>query len=363
MAVIQINRTGRATRYEVRYGYHRTPDGRQRYKTRSFSSRSDADDFDRSVRGVAITPETATVAMIAAAWEAEAWPELAPRTRTGYDKHLRLRILPYLGSRIADKLTPRILDDWQQWMIAQRSLKDDKQLISPSTANGTLRTMRALLRWARRKGYCTTRVADDTKALPETSTHQPRPLSGDEVRSVAAACQTLIEATIVLVAAYTGLRWSELRALEWGDIELDNSLLRVRRAADPHHTIGKVKSKAALRSVPILAPGVDALTAWQSATKHPSGLVFPDEQGRVMADDWFGNRIRRLRKASGVSFTLHNLRDTYCSIHVAAGTPAAELATIVGHTSLQTTLRHYAGTHDSRVADIASRVNEVLWSL
>ena len=64
-----------------------------------------------------------------------------------------------------------------------------------------------------------------------------------------------------MTAAFTGLRASELRALTWNDLELERCVVSVSKRADWWGTIGKPKSKAAYREVPLIPRLVNALKA------------------------------------------------------------------------------------------------------
>lgn len=58
---------------------------------------------------------------------------------------------------------------------------------------------------------------------------------------------------LLLTAALTGLRASELRGLRWSDVDLKACEIHVRQRADRYRAIGNPKSAASRRSIP-LAP-------------------------------------------------------------------------------------------------------------
>jgi len=89
---------------------------------------------------------------------------------------------------------------------------------------------------------------------------------------------------ILLTAIFTGLRASELRGLRWADIDLDKRELHVRQRADRYHAIGKPKSDAGERTVPLTPIVVNTLREWKLASpKSDKGLVFPTGAGNVEA--------------------------------------------------------------------------------
>jgi len=56
-----------------------------------------------------------------------------------------------------------------------------------------------------------------------------------------------------LVAIFCGLRVSELRGLPWTDVDFEARQINVTQRADASHKIGKLKSKAAYRSLRLTA--------------------------------------------------------------------------------------------------------------
>jgi integrase len=87
---------------------------------------------------------------------------------------------------------------------------------------------------------------------------------------------------LLLTAAFTGLRASELRGLRWRDVELKNFRLHVRQRADRYNEIGATKSEAGERTVPFGKVAANTLKEWRLACPKGDGdLVFPNGSGNV----------------------------------------------------------------------------------
>lgn len=71
----------------------------------------------------------------------------------------------------------------------------------------------------------------------------------------------------------------------------------------------------------------------------------------------------RIRKACGIHFEMHQLRDTYASILIQSGIGDAELTLWLGHRSTRTTIRRYGKLFEKRKEALASKANELLASL
>jgi len=124
---------------------------------------------------------------------------------------------------------------------------------------------------------------------------------------------------LLVTAALTGLRASELRGLRWSDVDFKANEIHVRRRADRYNEIGSPKSDARHRTVPF----GKIVAKWKLACpKSELGLVFPNGVGKVES---LANIINRglvpAQIAAGVvtpdgkaKYTgLHSLRHFYAS--------------------------------------------------
>src|SRR5262249_16435423 len=92
------------------------------------------------------------------------------------------------------------------------------------------------------------------------------------------------ERTLVLLAASTGLRQSELFGLKWGDINVVQGTMNVTRSI-VCGVVGPCKTESSQKPVPVHATVLEALGKWKEASRY------------VRADDWvFARRRYRGRK-------------------------------------------------------------------
>src|SRR5262249_49348255 len=105
----------------------------------------------------------------------------------------------------------------------------------------------------------------------------------DEVRRLIAAAKDPRRRALLLTAALTGLRASELRGLRWSDVDLKACELHVRQRASRCGETGTPKSEGSRRTVPI-GPEIllPALKAWKLACPlGEADLVFPTAEGGI----------------------------------------------------------------------------------
>ena len=105
----------------------------------------------------------------------------------------------------------------------------------------------------------------------------------DEIRAIIHAADGRWR-PLLLTAIFTGLRASELRGLRWQDVDLKKAELHVQQRADRHREIGRPKTEAGERTVPMPPALVLELREWRLKCPKKDGklgLVFPNGEGNV----------------------------------------------------------------------------------
>lgn len=160
---------------------------------------------------------------------------------------------------------------------------------------------------------------------------------------------------LLLTAALTGLRASELRGLRWSDVDLKACEIHVRQRADRYRAIGNPKSAASRRSIPLAPEVLSALKTWKLACPLGElGLVFPTSGGAV---EHHANILRALAPvmiAAGVTdskgrpkYALHAFRHFFASWCInpkergGRELPAKVVQQLLGHSSIVMTLDRY----------------------
>src|SRR5262249_4491945 len=179
---------------------------------------------------------------------------------------------------------------------------------------------------ARRRGNVAQNVAADvkigsngrTKHRLEVGKDIPTP---DEIRRLLDAAVGGRSRALLMTAAFTGLRASELRGRPWARVKLARGTITVSQRADRYNAIGVPKSATSRRTVPIGPMVVNTLRQWRLASKDKDGLVFPTQEG---TPENHSNLVQRVLEpallAAGVvakngspKYGMHALRHFYAS--------------------------------------------------
>lgn len=150
-------------------------------------------------------------------------------------------------------------------------------------------------------------------------------------------------ADILLVAGWTGLRWSELRAVQVRDfIEVPMPLLVIQRAAPEGIDVKRTKGGRG-RRVP-LADRVLPVVQDLARGKAGDELLFVTESGHRL----HASALKRTVDWATISGgrRLHDLRHTAACLWLARGVDPVTVQAWMGHTSIATTniYLHHLGT-------------------
>jgi integrase len=148
------------------------------------------------------------------------------------------------------------------------------------------------------------------------------------------------------VLAATGLRVSELLALQWQHLRLDGSepCVRVRRAL-VRGRVQPPKSKHGRRDVPLPNGLVDDLRAWRKDTEWPrlEDLVFPSLASTPLLVENVRRRVLApaAEEAGAPWAGFHTFRHTTASLLFARGSNVVQVQRWLGHHSPSFTLDTY----------------------
>jgi integrase len=146
--------------------------------------------------------------------------------------------------------------------------------------------------------------------------------------------------------ASTGLRVSELIALQWRHLSLDgsNPHVRVRRAI-VRGRVQPPKTRHGRRSVPLDRELVAELRSWQRQTEWPGpdDLVFPSMVGKpIHVENLRRRHLRPAAEEAGAPWCgFHTFRHTCATLLFDAGRNAKQVQKWLGHHSAAFTLDTY----------------------
>jgi integrase len=346
-------------RFQVRFP---GPDGREHRAPVTFATEREADRYFAVVevevaRGTWLDPTVGHVRLeiYARQWLAERPTELQPRTLEIYNGLLRKHICPTFGRMHLSAITSAAVRSWHAGLR--------------ETGVGQVTVAKA---YRLLKGILTTAVEDELIAKNPCRlrhagverTPERRPPSLDEVERIADAIEPRYQLLVVL-AAWSGLRWGELAALTRERVDRLHGVIHVEQAliqlSGGERFIGPPKSAAGRRAVaipPHLGPQIDAHLE-QFVELEPAALVFTKQYGVSLDRNNFHTVWRRATRRAGVAnYRFHDLRHLAATLAAVSGATTRELMHRIGHSSFRAALiyQHATEDRDHAIAEAMSQL-------
>lgn len=263
---------------------------------------------------------------------------LEASTYNGYRKVCEAHLYPVFGKIPIRELSPIIIRNW----VTELNL-------TVKTVRNILTPLRNMLDQALNDAVIERNPLDKLvlSKLINKKTSQSNwevdPFDQEEIRAI------LNEATgqarnLFQFAFFTGLRTSELIALEWKDIDWRKGLVRVSRAVVLKQEKA-TKTKSGIRDVLLLPPALEALKNQKTFTYLEGKRVFYNPRtntpwetdGQIRKTSW----THILRKAGVRYRNPYQTRHTYASMMLSAGENPLWVATQMGHKDTEMIIKHY----------------------
>jgi integrase len=275
-------------------------------------------------------------------------------TRDGYERHINLHLTPFFGGLEPPDITLRHLRRFRTLLQRGHSPEGTKRIEA---------TLRSVLTYAERGGLI------DRNPCRDLSPVRPPKGAGNETWRVftEAEVSELVDAADdawaawFLLAARTGMRSGELRALRWADIDLQDGWVTVARRASwvigaGTWDVGPPKSGNG-RRIPLSADAVSRLTRWPRTLGNE--LVFPARDGGYRRDWRVRNALKRAMKVAGVEGHAkpHDFRHSFASHLLRLGADVETVRRLGGWSSLDMVLR-YVHTGEDTMVEAVRRLGQ-----
>lgn len=251
-----------------------------------------------------------------------------PSTRRANRQILDKHLLPFFGTRMLAAIRPSQIEAFKSAQL--------KAGLSAKTVNNHLSTLSGVLRRAVEFDALAAMPSIDWLKTPDTAIDF---LTIEESAKLVAHAEAGRWQTMVVLSLNTGLRIGELCGLSWDCVQWSNSTLVVRQNVY-RGQIGTPKG-GRTREIPLNADALGALRNLPRRLDVP--WVFPQKDGNYIRNPQHtaAEAIRRQAKRAGLRpIGWHTLRHTFASHLVMAGVPIRAVQELLGHESLEMTLRY-----------------------
>lgn len=274
-----------------------------------------------------------------------------------YEGYLRKWILPRWGRYALSDVKTIHIEDWLNSLGKKRGQQ-------PKLAHGTRQKIRAVMKTvfnhARRYDLYKNNNPVALARLRGRRRRIPQILSNEDIRKLLPALD-FREYVMVVLDLTTGLRLSELFALQWQDVDFANFRISVNRSIVKQR-VGACKTDASLDAIPLHPEIRELLRQWRARAIYSSEFdwIFASRHTEGKKPYWgapiMRKKIKPIAQKLGISRLegWHTFRHTYASLLHSLGTNLKVVQELMRHRTVRTTLDTYthAMTPEKRKAQL-----------
>jgi integrase len=238
-------------------------------------------------------------------------------------------------------LKERFCNDFKEYLLTTKSNKSSKSTLAQNSAVSYFNKLKAALKQAYKDGYLQNNLNAKIEPIKQAETRRNF-LTIEELNSLAKIdCNNPLLKRAALFSALTGLRFSDIKNLVWGDIHYS-----VENGYSLQFTQQKTKGVEVL---PISEQAYSLLGERKEPTDIVfEGLIYSAYQNKHLFQ-WIG--------AAGIAknITFHCFRHTYATLQLSKGTDIYTVSKMLGHREVKTT-QIYAKVIDQTKREAAEKI-------
>lgn len=310
-------------------------------------------------------------------------PNLSPTTYQSYSEKLNMHILPYLGHKRLDKITPFDIDNLYNLLANKLTNRKDEngnyKTLSPASIHRVHEIISSM--------FSSAYKWDLVPYNPCTKVTKPKykrtkMTCYDEETSKKLINKLLETAPLkykcfVILAMLGGFRRGEIVGLHWDDIDFKNKKITINRSV---YYLGRkgvneksTKTDSSNRTIAISGICFDLLKQWRAEQcKMRLALgnkwqgaenIFTTDDGRIMnpstGPKWFS---KFLKKHGFPHIRFHDLRHTFATLLISYNVDVKTVSHKLGHASATTTMNFYVHNLESTDKASAELLEDKLFS-
>lgn len=306
-------------------------------------------------------------------WIKAARPTIATATYQSYYNMINARIRPYFSALglALHEVTPQHLEDFYQTILNDNC--------TTNTVIHYHAVIRRALQSAVRKDILLKNPADQVDR-PKKNVYHGTFYSEDEMMTLFDAVSGDPLELCVKIAAYYGLRRSEVLGLKWDAIDLENKTISICHKVIEAKVDGKfvpvgedvLKTKSSFRTLPLI-PAIEQLLLEEKEKQEMYRRLFKraycrdyldyicvDQSGKLLRPNYVTEHFTWIIQKYGLrKIRFHDLRHTCASLLLKNGIAMKQIQVWLGHSTFSTTADIYAHLDFSAQRASANAMSEM----
>ena len=290
-------------------------------------------------------------------------------TYSSYEKAIKNKIIPYFDrfhpNLLLREVTAKQIQDYYSYEM-------DVNRVSTNTVIHRHANIRKALQYAFKTDLIASNPADKVQR-PRKSPFQTKPYKAEELEKLFEAVKgTNLELGVILAAFY-GLRRSEVIGLKWDAIDFERKTIAIQHTVVQTTVNGKevligkdsTKTKSSHRTLPLDAPleefllnlkekqNINRKICGTSYCRDYLDYVYVNEMGELMKPNYLTEVFPKFLKNHGLrQIRFHDLRHSCATLLYANGVALKDIQEWLGHSDIATTSNIY--THLDYSSKVAS---------
>ena len=238
-------------------------------------------------------------------------------------------------------LNEKFCNDFKEYLLTTKSNKSSKTTLSQNSAVSYFNKLKATLKQAYKDGYLLTDLNAKVEPIKQAETRRNF-LTIEELNNlVKTECNNPLLKRAALFSALTGLRFSDIKNLVWGELEYIEG--------NGYFIQFKQQKTKGVETMPISEQAYSLLGERKEPTdKVFEGLTYSAYENKHLYQ-WIG--------AAGITkeITFHCFRHTFATLQLSKGTDIYTVSKMLGHRELKTT-QIYAKIIDQTKREAADKI-------
>ncbi len=290
-------------------------------------------------------------------------------TYASYAQAIKSKINPYFDARFPtltlSQITPKHIQDYYTWEMTEND-------VSANTVIHRHANIRKALQYAFKTGLIDINPADRVER-PKKVKYVGSTYNDKELEELFAATKGDLLELPIMLAAFYGLRRSEVLGLRWDAIDFDKKTITIKHTVTQTTLDGKsviiekdrTKTKSSYRTLPLVKPFEDALLrkkAEQAENRRLCGKCYDkshldyinvNEMGKLISPGFLTQHFPLVLERNGMKkIRFHDLRHSCASLLYSNGVALKDIQEWLGHSDISTTSNIY--THLDYSSKVAS---------
>ena len=227
------------------------------------------------------------------------------------------------GTLIFADLNESVLEDFKEYLLTTKSTRSDKTTLLNNSAVSYFNKVKAALRQSFKDGILQTDLNAKVAPIKAAETRREYLTIEELNKLVEKPCNDPLIKRAALFSALTGLRFSDIQKLTWGEVE--------HVAGQGYYLKFQQQKTEGVEDHPINEQAYNLMgKRGEAASKVFEGLKYSAYQNKHLAQ-WIGS--------AGITknITFHCFRHTYATLQIFFGTDIYTVSKMLGHKDLKTT--------------------------